>query len=274
MPELPEVETTIRGLKPIINCTIVNIKIHTPKLRFIIPKNLSKIHKEIRIQEIKRRGKYILLNLEDSYTIVIHLGMSGRLKLLNCNVFYRQKHDHVILRTNQDHCLVFNDPRKFGLIDYGNKNIILKKRYLSNLGKDALSTSLNYEYLALKISKKIVPIKQILLDQKIIAGIGNIYASEILFDAKISPFCKGRDLSVDDCRHIIISIRKILKKAIIAGGSTLKNYVATDGTIGNFQRNFKVYNKSGQKIMGKPIVKIIQYGRSTFYCPYFQIKKK
>jgi len=273
MPELPEVETIIRGLKPLINCTIVNIKIHTPKLRFIIPKNLSKIHKGIRIQDIKRRGKYIFFNLEDNYTIVIHLGMSGRLRLLNCNALSKQKHDHVILRTKQDHCLVFNDARKFGLMDYGKKWTIYKKKYLSNLGQDALSTSLNYEYLALKISKKIVPIKQILLDQKIIAGIGNIYASEILFDARISPFCEGRDLSLDDCRQIVISMRKILKKAIIAGGSTLKDYVSTDGTIGNFQNNFKVYNKSGQKFMGKPIVRVIQYGRSTFYCPFFQIKK-
>jgi formamidopyrimidine-DNA glycosylase len=113
MPELPEVETTIRGLNPIINCTIINIKIHTPKLRFIIPKNLSKIHNGKRIKEIKRKGKYILLNLEDNYTIIIHLGMSGRLRLLNCNIFHKQKHDHFILRTNQDHCLVFNDARKF-----------------------------------------------------------------------------------------------------------------------------------------------------------------
>jgi len=273
MPELPEVETTIRGLKPIINCTIINIKIHTPKLRFYIPKSLSKIPKEKKIKAIKRRGKYILLNLEDNYTIVIHLGMSGRLRLLNCKKFHKQKHDHFILRTNQDHCLVFNDARKFGLIDYGKKETIYQKRYLSNLGKDALSSSLTYEYLALKISKKIVPIKQLLLDQKIIAGIGNIYASEILFDAKISPICKGKDLSMDNCRYIVNSIRKILKRAIFARGSTLKDYVATDGKIGDFQNNFKVYGKSGQKILGKPIIKIIQYGRSTFYCPDFQIKK-
>jgi len=273
MPELPEVETTIRGLKPIINCTIINIKIHTPKLRFYIPKNLSKINKEKKIKEITRKGKYILLNLEDNYTIVIHLGMSGRLRLLNYKTFHKKKHDHFILRTNQDHCLVFNDARKFGLIDCGKKETIYQKRYLSNLGKDALSSSLTYEYLALKISKKIVPIKQILLDQKIIAGIGNIYANEILFDAKISPICKGKDLSRDNCRYLITSIRKILKRAIISRGSTLKDYVSTDGTIGNFQNNFKVYGKSGLKISGKPIIKIIQYGRSTFYCPDLQTKK-
>jgi len=273
MPELPEVETITRGLKPIINCTIKNIKIHTPKLRFIIPKNLSKIHNGKKIIEINRKGKYIFLELEDNYIIIIHLGMSGRLRLLNCDKFTKQKHDHFILRTNQDHCLIFNDARKFGLIDYGKKDTIYEKRYLSNIGKDALSSSLTYEYLAFKISKKTTPIKQILLDQKIIAGIGNIYASEILFDAKISPFCKGKDLSLDDCRYIVISIKKILKKSILLGGSTLKDYVSTDGKIGNFQKNFKVYNKSGQKIMGKSIVKIIQYGRSTFYCPDFQIKK-
>jgi len=273
MPELPEVETTIRGLKPLMNCKIINIKIHTSKLRLFIPKNLYKINNEKKIKEIKRQGKYILLNLEDGYTIVIHLGMSGRLRLLNCNRFHKKKHDHFILRTKQDHCLVFNDARKFGLIDYGKTKTIYKRKYLSNLGKDALSSSLTYRYLASKVSRTVVPIKQLLLDQKIIAGIGNIYASEILFDAKISPFCKGKDLSLEECRYIVISIRKILKKAIVAGGSTFKDYAATDGKIGKFQNNFKVYNKSGQKILGKPIKKIIQYGRSTFYCPYFQIKK-
>ena len=119
-----------------------------------------------------------------------------------------------------------------------------------------------------------VPIKQILLDQRIIAGIGNIYASEILFNAKISPLEKGKDLSIKECKQLIISTRKILKKAIKAGGSTLRDYVSTDGTLGNFQSNFKVYNKSGLKILGKTVIKIVQYGRSTYYCPDLQKKNK
>ena len=118
------------------------------------------------------------------------------------------------------------------------------------------------------------PIKQILLDQGIIAGIGNIYASEILFNAKISPLEQGKDLSLDNCNKLIISTRKILKKAINSGGSTLRDYVSTDGTFGNFQNNFKVYNREGEKIRGLTIKKIVQYGRSTYYCPLIQIKIK
>ena len=141
-----------------------------------------------------------------------------------------------------------------------------------NLGPEALGNRLTDKYLFSKISKSLVPIKQILLDQRIIAGIGNIYASEILFNAKISPLEKGKDLSLQECRQLIISTRKILKKAINAGGSTLKDYVSTDGTVGNFQSNFKVYNKAGYKILGKTIKKIVQYGRSTYYCPDLQKK--
>ena len=182
--------------------------------------------------------------------------MSGRLRLINKNKFKKQKHDHFIIRTNQDHCLIFNDSRRFGFVDYASKKNIFEKKYILNLGKDALSISLTGEYLFLKISKSMVPIKQILLNQSIIAGIGNIYASEILFNARISPFKKGKDLSLKESNKLVNSIRKILKNAIKAGGSTLRDYVSTDGTVGNYQNNFRVYSKDGQKILGKTIKKI------------------
>jgi len=274
MPELPEVETTIRGLQSIVNSTIQNIKIYTPKLRFYIPKKISRIQRDIEIKSIKRRGKFILLNLSNNYTIIIHLGMSGRLRLINTFKFQRKKHDHFILRTNKDHYVVFNDSRRFGFLDYGETHIILKKKYILNLGPEALGNRLTDKYLFSKISKSLVPIKQILLNQRIIAGIGNIYASEILFNAKISPLEKGKDLSLQECKQLIISTRKILKNAINAGGSTLRDYVSTDGTLGNFQYNFKVYNRAGLKILGKTIIKIVQYGRSTYYCPGIQKKNK
>ena len=200
--------------------------------------------------------------------------MSGRLRLINTIKFQRKKHDHFILRTNKDHYVVFNDSRRFGFLDYGETDIILKKKYILNLGPEALGNQLTDKYLFTKISKSLVPIKQILLDQRIIAGIGNIYASEILFNAKISPLEKGKNLSYMERQQLIISIRKILKKAINAGGSTLRDYVSVDGTIGNFQTNFKVYDKAGQKILGNTIKKIFQYGRSTYYCPELQKKIK
>ena len=138
------------------------------------------------------------------------------------------------------------------------------------MGIDALSTALSGPYLFFKISKSIVPIKQILLNQTIIAGIGNIYASEILFNAKISPLKRGKDLKLYQCNMICKSSRKILKKAINSGGSTLRDFVATDGTLGNFQNNFKVYDREGKKVSGKVVKKIIQYGRSTYFCPFIQ----
>ncbi len=171
---------------------------------------------------------------------------------------------------NNEKILIFNDPRKFGFIDYDLYKIIDSRKYLTSLGIDALSTSLNGPYLFFKISKSTVKIKQILLNQTIVSGIGNIYASEILFNAKISPLKRGKDIQLYDCDKICKSTKKILKKAINSGGSTLRNFVATDGTLGNFQSNFKVYNREGKKVSGKIVKKIIQYGRSTYFCPFIQ----
>ena len=272
MPELPEVETSIRGLRQLINTTIIKIEVHTVKLRYPIPKNIYKIRKGKKITDIKRIGKYILIYLKKNLLLVIHLGMSGRLRILKKNNYKKEKHDHFVLLNDKNYSIIFNDPRKFGFIDFSETNLILKKDYILKLGIDALDSKLNPSYLFSKISKSVVPIKQILLNQKIIAGIGNIYASEILYDAKISPLVRGKDLKIEDLKLLIASIRKILKKAINAGGSTLKDYVSTDGTVGNFQYSFKVYNKSGEKITGHLIKKIVQYGRSTFYCPDIQKK--
>ena len=274
MPELPEVETTIRGLKPLVGLAILNVKINTPKLRFFIPKNISLIKRGVKIIDIKRRAKFIIIHLSNNHCIVIHLGMSGRIKLINSKIFSKKKHDHFILRTNKEYLLVYNDPRRFGFIDYDNIKQIYIRKYILNLGIEALSTDLNGSVLFLKISKKLVQIKQILLDQSIIAGIGNIYASEILYDSKISPFQIGRDLNKEQCTKIVTSIRKILIKAINSGGSTLKDFVSVDGSIGNYQNNFKVYNRGGSKINGKDIKKTVQYGRSTYYCPELQMIKK
>jgi len=272
MPELPEVETTVKGLKPLIGNFIINIKIHTPKLRFLIPKSIINIKRGIKIEGIKRRGKFIIISLSNDYSIVIHLGMSGRLKLFNIRKYNKIKHDHFALKTNKEQLLIFNDVRRFGFIDYDQSKKICSKRYMVNLGLEALDCYLTGKYLQSKISNKTVQIKQILLDQSIIAGIGNIYASEILFNAKISPFELGKDLSLANCNKLVVSTKKILQKAVRAGGSSIKDYVSTDGTLGNFQNKFKVYNRAGQKANGKIVKKIAQYGRSTYYCPEFQIK--
>ncbi len=272
MPELPEVETTIKGLYIILNQKISKVKIHTKKLRFKIPFRLNNILVNSKISNIKRIAKYIIVDLNNGFSLIVHLGMSGRLKLA-FSKYTRTKHDHFVVFFSTEQILVFNDPRKFGFIDIIETKNLQKLKYIMNLGIDALSKDLKPNLLYEKIYKSEVPIKQILLNQKLIAGIGNIYASEILFDAKISPLTPGNKLNIRLITQLIKSIRKILKKAIRFGGSSIRDYKSADGTLGNFQSNFKVYNKTNKKINGGNVVKIVQYGRSTFYCPKLQKNK-
>ena len=272
MPELPEVQTTVNGLQSLLGKEITNIKLYTTKLRYLIPKNIIKIAKNNKILEIYRIGKYIILKLSNNYSLVFHLGMSGRLRISKAINYQFVKHDHILLFIKNRKILSFNDPRKFGFIDLAISKKIYKKKYIIKLGLDPFDIKLNYHYLLNKISNSKVPIKQILLDQRIIAGIGNIYASEILYDAKISPFTPGFYLDNDKLKNLIKSIRKILKKAINFGGTSIRDYAAIDGTLGNFQHKFKVYNKEKQKILGFKIKRVVQYGRSTFYCPSVQKK--
>ena len=272
MPELPEVETTVKGLSVILNQKISNIKIHTSKLRFKIPNNIINILRNSKISNLRRIAKFIIIDLDTNYSLIIHLGMSGRLKTGDIN-YKRIKHDHFVLYFLNKKILIYHDPRKFGFIDIVKTKDLQKQKYILSLGVDALSPDLNAQFIFKKISKSDVPIKQILLNQKIIAGIGNIYASEILFDSKISPLTLGKDLEISLIMKLIKSIRKILNKAIKYGGSSIRDYRSTDGTLGNFQSSFKVYNKEGKKIGKDKVKKIVQYGRSTFYCPKLQNNK-
>ncbi len=269
MPELPEVETTIRGLSVILKQKISNVKIHTSKLRFKIPNNITNILRNSKISNLRRIAKFIIIDLDKDYSVVIHLGMSGRLKTVSSN-YKRAKHDHFVICFLSKKLLIYHDPRKFGFIDIVKTRDLQKQKYIMSLGLDALSPDLTAQMIFEKISKSEVPIKQILLNQKIIAGIGNIYASEILFDSKISPLTLGKNLEISLIMKLIKSIRKILKKAIKYGGSTIRDYRSADGTLGNFQSNFRVYNKEGKKIGNDKVKKIVQYGRSTFYCPKIQ----
>ena len=272
MPELPEVETTVKGLSVILNQKISNVKIHTSKLRFKIPNNIPNILRYSKISNLRRIAKFIIIDLDTDYSLVIHLGMSGRLKTVKKS-YKRIKHDHFVIYFLSGMILAYHDPRKFGFIDIIKTKDLQKQKYILSLGVDALSPDLTAQIIFEKISKSEVPIKQILLNQKLIAGIGNIYASEILFDSKISPLTLGKDLEISLIMKLIKSIRKILKKAIKYGGSSIRDYRSTDGTLGNFQSNFKVYNKEGKKIGGDKVKKIVQYGRSTFYCPKLQNNK-
>ena len=271
MPELPEVETTVNSLNILKNKKVTNLKIHTKKLRYPVPLNLSIKIINSRIVDLRRIAKYVIIDFDKSNSIIIHLGMSGRLKILRNNILIK-KHDHLVFNFTNNYKLVFNDPRKFGFIDVVRSDKIKNIRYIKKLGLDALDKNLSIDYLHKKINKSDVPVKQLLLNQYIVAGIGNIYASEILFDAKISPLIKGKDLNKFQIGTILKSTNKILKKAIRSGGSSINDYVSPDGTLGNFQKNFKVYGKEGFKINGAIIKRIVMYGRSTFFCPDIQNK--
>ena len=273
MPELPEVQTTVNGLQIIIKQYIISIRINTTKLRYLIPKNITKLANNRKVLKIYRIAKYIIFELSDDMTLILHLGMSGIIKLFKINDYKMKKHDHILINLNNENILVFNDPRKFGFIDFSMTSKLKNKKYFSKLGLDPFEKKFNKEYLLNKFNKSKSSIKQLLLDQKIITGIGNIYACEILYEAKISPFMPGNQLDACMIERLIKSIRKVLKKAILFGGATLKNYISADGTLGNFQNKFKVYNKEDKKISKFKIVRIKQCGRSTFFCPGLQKSK-
>jgi len=268
MPELPEVETTVKSLNILKNKKVTNVDIHTKKLRYLIPHlELKKItnHKVINLRRI---AKYVILDFNNSKSLIIHLGMSGRLKISKINILIK-KHDHIVFKFNNVK-LIYNDPRRFGFVDLVESDKIYNIKYIKKLGIDALDKNLTEEYLYTKFHNSHVMIKQLLLNQYIVAGIGNIYASEILYDAKISPLRKGNSLKKYQIGTIVKSTRKILKKAIKFGGSSISDYVSPEGVLGNFQNSFKVYGREGHRIKGYEIKKEVLYGRSTFFCPKFQ----
>ncbi len=269
MPELPEVETTVNSLNILKNKKVIKLDIYTKKLRYSVPINSLKNILNTKIINVRRIAKYVIIDFQKLNSVIIHLGMSGRLKILK-NKSFVNKHDHIVFKFTNNYKLAFNDPRKFGFIDFVKSDKIHNIRYIKKLGIDALDKDLTLDYLFAKFHKSEVLIKQLLLNQHIVAGIGNIYVSEILFDAKISPLKKGKNLNKYQVGTIIKSIRKILKKAVNFGGSTINDYVSPDGTLGNFQNNFKVYGKEGAKVKGYSIKKIVLYGRSTFYCQEIQ----
>ena len=268
MPELPEVETTVKSLNILKNKKVINVDIHIKKLRYLVPHLKLKKIINYKIINLRRIAKYIIVDFDNSRSIIIHLGMSGRLKIIKTNTLIK-KHDHLVFKFNNIK-LIYNDPRRFGFVDIVGSDKINNIGYIKKLGIDALDKNLSEEYLYEKFHKSDVLIKQLLLNQYIVAGIGNIYACEILYDAKISPLRKGSSLKKYQIGTIIRSIRKILNKAIKYGGSSINDYVSPDGTLGNFQNKFNVYGQEGLKIKGYKIKKEVLYGRSTFFCPEIQ----
>lgn len=278
MPELPEVETIKNALsKAIGHSTILDVIINQNRLRQAIPSDFGKNIIGAKIVSYNRLAKYIVINLSNNNSIIWHLGMSGRIKICESIPEALEKHDHVLIITDNG-VLIYNDPRRFGMITYCKTQDIAQLDFVKRIGLDAFSSDLTPAYLKEKFKNKTIPIKEALLDQSIIAGIGNIYASEALYHARISPLRKANQLSAAEYPKLIAAVRLTLEKAIEAGGSTLKDYHKPDGSEGYFQFQHCVYNKTGQPCpdckcsLAKTggIRKIVIAGRSSFYCSTLQ----
>lgn len=282
MPELPEVETVRRGLAPAMEGqVIVQADINRPNLRWPFPEGMKERLEGARVTGLRRRSKYILADLDSDETLLIHLGMSGRMTVSGHTVgdFFHdhplpQKHDHVVLHMENGARITFNDARRFGAMDMMPTTECETHWLMKDIGPEPLSNDFHEDYLVKRLNGKNTPIKTALLDQRIVAGLGNIYVCEVLFRAGIHPATKAGKLSKARVASLLPIIRDVLTEAIAAGGSSLKDYRQADGELGYFQHGFQVYDREG-KTCANPaceteISRIVQSGRSSFFCPQCQ----
>ena len=275
MPELPEVETVCRALSKVIkNSRIKKIEFYRKDLRWQVKDNLEVSLKNNIFIDPYRRGKYILIPTNTDKIFLIHLGMSGQIRIKKKDIV--QKHDHMrmIVENNNKHFVItYNDSRRFGYIDLFKKKELREHFLLSKIGVEPLGRELTTEYLKNNFKKRVINIKNALIDQKIIAGIGNIYASEILYKAKINPLRKVNSLSQNDLNSIITFTKIILKRSIDVGGTTIRDHMQPDGSLGYFKQKLQVYGKVNEKCKtcNSFIVKEVISNRSTFICKHCQI---
>lgn len=293
MPELPEVETVMRGLRPVLEGhQIAQVTLRRSGLRFPFPLRFADRLAGKRIDTLWRRAKYILASLDSGEILLIHLGMTGRFTVIeggrpkNLGEFYFETaaaevgeglHDHVALTLENGTRIIYTDPRRFGVMDLFPEAEAESHKLLRGIGLEPLGNAFDAAYLAERFKGKAAPLKAALLDQRIIAGLGNIYVCEALHRAGLSPRRKagtmlrkrGHDPRLDD---LVRHIREVLAEAILAGGSTLQDFAHTDGAAGAFQQRFLVYDREGQPCMrcGQAIERLVQSGRSTFYCRHCQ----
>ncbi|MCA1926047.1 MAG: bifunctional DNA-formamidopyrimidine glycosylase/DNA-(apurinic or apyrimidinic site) lyase [Thiobacillus sp.] len=269
MPELPEVETTRLGLAPALTGrTLQRVDVRNPRLRWPVPHDLQARLAGQTLREITRRGKYLLFNFGETSQIV-HLGMSGSLRLAS-PAEPPGAHDHVDWEFDGHTLLRLRDPRRFGAVLW--TNAPSRHVLLSRLGPEPLTDGFDAAYLHSHCLRRNSTIKQVIMDAHVVVGVGNIYASESLFHAGIRPGTAARRLTQPACARLVAAIRKVLSAAIDAGGSSLRDYVATDGELGYFQLQTRVYDRAGLpcRVCGTTIRRIVQGGRSTYYCPACQ----
>lgn len=282
MPELPEVETVRRGLAPVMEGTVIaRADVRREGLRWPFPERLAERLTGARVERLRRRSKYILGDLSTGETLLIHLGMSGRMLISGDTVgeFHHphpvpEKHDHVVLDMENGARITFNDARRFGAVDLFASGQDDAHPLLAKLGPEPLGNAFNEAHLVAAFAGRNTPIKSALLDQHNVSGLGNIYVCEVLYRAGINPKRKAGQLSAARVAGLVPVIREVLEEAIAAGGSSLKDYRQTDGELGYFQHNFRVYDREGEPCRTPgcdgTIRRIVQSGRSSFYCPQCQ----
>ncbi|MDA0655925.1 MAG: bifunctional DNA-formamidopyrimidine glycosylase/DNA-(apurinic or apyrimidinic site) lyase [Proteobacteria bacterium] len=283
MPELPEVETVCAGLRPAMEGRVLDKVIQRrADLRFPLPPDFVAQLTGNRVLTVKRRAKYILVTFESGVVLIMHLGMSGRMILYPGNAPPAERHDHIEFITDHATTIRFCDPRRFGFMDLTSLDTLDAHPMLKALGPEPLSDAFNADFLNQQLRGRRTPIKAALLDQKNVAGLGNIYVCESLFRAGISPRRLARTIPGERSKRLVTAIKDVLKEAIAAGGSSLRDYVQTDGELGYFQLQWRVYGREGEECSAMEpmdgsnrccphgIKRIVQSGRSTFYCAKWQ----
>jgi formamidopyrimidine-DNA glycosylase len=279
MPELPEVETVRRGLEPALaGRTLVKVEVRRKDLRFPFPDRFADRLTGRRITALTRRAKYLLADLNDGNVLIAHLGMSGsfRVEGNTPGSFHHERsrlsaHDHVVLTTDRDVRVTYNDPRRFGFMLLVPRAELSEHPLLRTLGIEPLGNELSGSYLGSVLTKRATSLKAALLDQKIVAGLGNIYVCEALHRAGIHPNRAGGSISLSRLERLVPAIHDVLEEAIAAGGSTLRDFAAPDGELGYFPKSFAVYDRESDACAcGGTVRRIVQGGRSTFYCPRCQ----
>ena len=266
MPELPEVETTVRGLARYLDGErLSRVETRRADLRRPFPPDLVQVLTGATVTSLGRRAKYGLVHTDRGQTMVFHLGMSGRWRIEPDEI---GKHDHLVLETGSGHTLALCDPRRFGSVDLVETDRLEAWPPFAAMGPEPLGDDLTAPYLKQALSGRSAAIKLMLLDQRIVAGLGNIYVCEALFRAGISPIKAAGKVSAAALERLVPEIRSVLREAIEAGGSTLRDYAQPDGELGYFSKRFDVYDREGQSCVrcGAPIKRIVQGGRSTWHC--------
>lgn len=269
MPELPEVETVKRGLEPhLLGQSIQRVRLNRSDLRQPFPANFAHILEGRKVIKLSRRAKYILVHLDQDWVWVIHLGMSGSIRIFTDSLPSLEKHDHVVVALENGTSLIYNDPRRFGLMDLLPYHQLKSHKLFARLGPEPFGKEFSPSYLKRVLSTKSGPIKTVLLDQSVVVGLGNIYVCETLFRSKLNPTAAADQVKDRTVAKIVEHTRSVLTEAIESGGSSLRDYVQTDGELGYFQHHFQVYDREGLAcvVCGHQIRRIVQANRSTFYC--------